>query len=113
MKFAEKYPTEEELSNAVRKFPTRHAMTQKGLTTTPRVDEQGTEDVATDPGGDEPQTSESAHRRVQKDLQRALTTVENIEATAVHVDDLELLTRISAAIQRLQEAVEYLRKEVA
>lgn len=114
MKFAEKYPTEEEVSTTIETFHSWSAIKERGLADKPRVDAT---DKRTDEEDDEDaqelqddlDEDDSDHRRA---LKRVLAVVEGIDSATLDDDDLELLALIANRIHRLQDAVMTLRDEV-
>lgn len=106
MKFAEKYPSEDELSDAVRKFKTWHEVVHRGLKDAPVTvdDDQGPQetDASTD---DEPVASEAERRRARRSLKQLFETAENIDPTALDRGDLDLLAQILSTVQQLQDVV--------
>lgn len=81
MKFAEKYPTEDELSNAVTKFRTWRAITQKALTDTPR------------------------EKKPVSPLHRIVTLLEKVNVETISACDLPLLERIRDLAGQLGQAL--------
>jgi len=91
MKFGQKYPTEEQLSNVIRQFPTWYELKRKALTDNPRQTD----------ADDKPGNSK---------LRRALGLVEGIDPATLGDDDDTLLKMLEASIRRLVGAVSTLKE---
>ncbi len=83
MKFAATYPDDERLSDAIRQFPTWHAMIHRGLTNRP------------------------------SGLQRAATLIESYNVADMTDADRTALIQIEAGIRRIRNAVAEMLKGVA
>jgi len=100
MKFAARFPTEQELSVAVESCRTWSAI-RRALTTTPRTRAADTRDSDVHDG------------QAQKHLKHATALVEEIDTAALDQRDLVLLAQLEAAIVRLKKGFQTLRQAVA
>jgi hypothetical protein len=80
-KFAEKFPTEEQLTNVISQFKTWYAIKQKALTDTPR------------------------EKQVIHPLVRIVTLLEKVDPETLTMDDHPLLTRLEDLVGKLHRAL--------
>jgi hypothetical protein len=90
MRFAEKYPTKPEVSNAIGDFPSWYQMTQRGLHRPKRPRHAASKPK---PGA------------YTLELHRTLRWLPKIQAARLTENDIELVRRLALELGRLQEAI--------
>lgn len=111
MKFAEKFQTEQELSDAIGQFKTWFAITHQALTTTPHVPKSVEVDDGEADGIEDDHEAETSTRcDLNSNLQRALALLNDVDYALLGEGDYDLVAKIEASIQRIKAAIATLKQ---
>jgi len=119
MKFAEKYPTDVELSDVIKQFPTWFDITHKALKNSHAGPETTARESSAVMDGqvmdeqDAEQEEPRKHRSVTPKLRRVVDLLEGIESADLSDQDLVLLSAVAQLAERHREAAITLREDEA